>query len=73
MKKALTLMTSATLFTALAACSNQKEAESPDDVGEGPMEEAGEWTDEAAEDTADAVEEGADETSDELDDDPATD
>jgi hypothetical protein len=63
----MNLMTIAALFASLSvtACNKDKGAESPDD---GPMEEAGEWTDDAAEDTADAVDEAAEETSDELDD-----
>lgn len=48
----------------LSGCSkNQKDAESAE---EGPMEEAGEWTDDTAEDTGDAAEEAAEETSEAL-------
>ena len=64
-----------------SACNKQSDAENPESAeaaeegmdGEGPMEEAGEWTDEAAEDSAEAVEEAADDTADEFDDNPAND
>lgn len=56
------------------ACNKNKEPESPDAVdNDGPMEDAGEWTDEAAEDVGETTEETADDVGDEFDGDPNTD
>lgn len=49
----------------LPACTkNQKDAESAQD---GPMEEAGEWTDDAAKDAGDAAKDVAEETEEAVD------
>jgi hypothetical protein len=50
------------------ACGKHKDAESADAIDkDGPVEKAGEATDEAAEDTADAVDEAADDVKDAAD------
>lgn len=78
-----TLLALSLAFSAFA-CDKQATPETADTAEEGPMEEAGEWTDEAVEDTGeafeeageetgDALEEAGEETDDELDGDPATD
>jgi hypothetical protein len=69
MEKRMTVKPLIVLVSALAlmnpACRSDKKAESPEPIDhDGPMERAGEWTDEAAEDTADAVEDTAEDTAD---------
>lgn len=59
-----TLVLGSTLV--LSGCTkNQKDAESAED---GPMENAGEWTDDAAEDTAEGAEEAAEEVEEAVED-----
>jgi hypothetical protein len=83
MKKLTNTLLALCLALPALACDKQESPETPADE-DGPMEEAGEWTDDAAEDTedalesaaeetGDALEEAGEETDDELDGDPATD
>jgi hypothetical protein len=53
-------------LSAVSCNKNGEGAEAPDssDTDDGPMEKAGEQTDEAAEDTGDAIEEAAEDTED---------
>jgi hypothetical protein len=79
--KYFSFFTAIFLLSFATGCNkNASDSDTPDSVDEdGPMEEAGEWTDEAAEDVGEGMEEAAEETKetaeeigDDLDGDPET-